>query len=153
MVDPIDGTRAFLAGNPDWSVALGLLVDGEPVRAGSGEQARVVVRDDDGQLQVVPESEAAASRVVRHRADADDPAAPVDDRAVARLLGKQRAERVARQAFGVDAHERHVITVGRRDEREVLGAVDAASVYVPLAETRVQLIAGQRLRNGVVMRP
>ncbi|HMO29158.1 3'(2'),5'-bisphosphate nucleotidase CysQ [Enterovirga sp.] len=30
IVDPIDGTRAFLAGNPDWSIAIGLLVDGEP---------------------------------------------------------------------------------------------------------------------------
>ena len=27
------------------------------------------------------------------------------------------------------------------------------SVYVPLAETRIQLLAGQRLRNGVVMQP
>jgi peptide/nickel transport system substrate-binding protein len=35
--------------------------------------------------------------------------------------------------------------------REVVAAVDAASVYVPLAENRVQLVAGQRLRNGVVM--
>ncbi len=31
IVDPIDGTRAFLNGHPDWSVAIGLLVDGEPV--------------------------------------------------------------------------------------------------------------------------
>jgi peptide/nickel transport system substrate-binding protein len=37
--------------------------------------------------------------------------------------------------------------------RDVVAAVDAASVYVPLAETRVQLVAGQRLRNGVVMLP
>jgi peptide/nickel transport system substrate-binding protein len=37
--------------------------------------------------------------------------------------------------------------------REVAGAVGAASVYVPLAETRIQLLAGQRLRNGVVMQP
>jgi peptide/nickel transport system substrate-binding protein len=37
--------------------------------------------------------------------------------------------------------------------REVATAVGATSVYVPLAETRVQLVAGQRLRNGVVMRP
>jgi peptide/nickel transport system substrate-binding protein len=36
---------------------------------------------------------------------------------------------------------------------EVVGAVEATSVYVPLAETRVQLLAGQRLRNGVVMQP
>ncbi|MGY1805287.1 ABC transporter substrate-binding protein [Blastococcus sp. SYSU D00922] len=37
--------------------------------------------------------------------------------------------------------------------REVVGAVDGTSAYVPLAETRVQLLAGQRLRNGVVMQP
>jgi peptide/nickel transport system substrate-binding protein len=37
--------------------------------------------------------------------------------------------------------------------REVEAAVKATSAYVPLAETRVQLVAGQRLRNGVVMQP
>jgi peptide/nickel transport system substrate-binding protein len=37
--------------------------------------------------------------------------------------------------------------------REVAATAAAASVYVPLAETRVQLVAGQRLRNGVVMQP
>jgi peptide/nickel transport system substrate-binding protein len=37
--------------------------------------------------------------------------------------------------------------------RAVVAAVGAAKVYVPLAETRVQLIAGQRLHNGVVMLP
>ncbi|WP_349369893.1 3'(2'),5'-bisphosphate nucleotidase CysQ [Salinarimonas sp.] len=30
IVDPIDGTRAFLNGNPDWSVAIALLVEGRP---------------------------------------------------------------------------------------------------------------------------
>lgn len=37
--------------------------------------------------------------------------------------------------------------------REVASGVAASSVYVPLAETRIQLLAGQRLRNGVVMQP
>jgi peptide/nickel transport system substrate-binding protein len=37
--------------------------------------------------------------------------------------------------------------------REVADSAAAASVYVPLAETRIQLLAGQRLRNGVVMQP
>ena len=37
--------------------------------------------------------------------------------------------------------------------REVAGTVSEASVYVPLAEIRIQLLAGQRLRNGVVMQP
>jgi peptide/nickel transport system substrate-binding protein len=35
----------------------------------------------------------------------------------------------------------------------VLTAVSATFAYVPLAENRVQLLAGQRLRNGVVMQP
>jgi len=31
IVDPIDGTRAFLTGHPDWCVAIALLIDGRPV--------------------------------------------------------------------------------------------------------------------------
>jgi myo-inositol-1(or 4)-monophosphatase len=31
IVDPIDGTRAFMTGHPDWSVAIALLADGHPV--------------------------------------------------------------------------------------------------------------------------
>ena len=69
-----DGAFEILKDRDEASARIMHLVDGEPVRAGSGEQARVVVRDDDGQLQVVPESEADEARVVRHRADADDPA-------------------------------------------------------------------------------
>jgi peptide/nickel transport system substrate-binding protein len=37
--------------------------------------------------------------------------------------------------------------------RQVVTAVDATHAYVPLAENRVQLLAGQRLRNGLVMQP
>jgi myo-inositol-1(or 4)-monophosphatase len=31
IVDPIDGTRAFVSGHPDWCVAIGLLAEGRPV--------------------------------------------------------------------------------------------------------------------------
>jgi peptide/nickel transport system substrate-binding protein len=37
--------------------------------------------------------------------------------------------------------------------RAVAEAAATTGAYVPLAETRVQLVAGQRLRNGVVMQP
>ncbi|WP_051516063.1 ABC transporter substrate-binding protein [Candidatus Blastococcus massiliensis] len=37
--------------------------------------------------------------------------------------------------------------------RAVAAAAEQTAAYVPLAETRVQLVSGQRLRNGVVMRP
>ncbi|TVR06717.1 MAG: 3'(2'),5'-bisphosphate nucleotidase CysQ [Salinarimonadaceae bacterium] len=33
IVDPIDGTRAFLSGHPDWSVSIALLARGAPVLA------------------------------------------------------------------------------------------------------------------------
>ena len=33
VVDPIDGTRAFIAGREDWSVSAALVVDGRPVVA------------------------------------------------------------------------------------------------------------------------
>ena len=36
---------------------------------------------------------------------------------------------------------------------EVATAAARTAAYVPLAETRIQLIAGQRLRNGLVMQP
>ena len=37
--------------------------------------------------------------------------------------------------------------------RDVAAAARATSAYLPLAETRVQLVAGERLRNGLVMPP
>ncbi|MGY1709774.1 ABC transporter substrate-binding protein [Geodermatophilus sp. SYSU D00758] len=37
--------------------------------------------------------------------------------------------------------------------RDVAAAAGATGAYVPLVENRVQLLAGQRLRNGVVMTP
>ena len=33
IVDPIDGTRAFIAGRPDWTVSVALVEDGRPVSA------------------------------------------------------------------------------------------------------------------------
>lgn len=31
IVDPIDGTRAFAGGHPDWAISIGLTIDGRPV--------------------------------------------------------------------------------------------------------------------------
>ncbi len=31
VVDPIDGTRAFLAGDPNWTVSIALVLDGRPI--------------------------------------------------------------------------------------------------------------------------
>jgi myo-inositol-1(or 4)-monophosphatase len=34
IVDPIDGTRSYLAGRPDWTISAALVADGRPVLAG-----------------------------------------------------------------------------------------------------------------------
>jgi myo-inositol-1(or 4)-monophosphatase len=34
IVDPIDGTRSYLAGRPDWAISVALIGDGRPVLAG-----------------------------------------------------------------------------------------------------------------------
>jgi myo-inositol-1(or 4)-monophosphatase len=34
IVDPIDGTRSYLAGRPDWAISAALVTDGRPVLAG-----------------------------------------------------------------------------------------------------------------------
>lgn len=43
IVDPIDGTRAFVAGRPEYSVSIGLCVDGEPVLGAVGNPATGVI--------------------------------------------------------------------------------------------------------------
>lgn len=40
VVDPLDGTREFVAGLPEWSVSVALVVDGEPVAGGICNPAR-----------------------------------------------------------------------------------------------------------------
>ncbi|TKJ21858.1 ABC transporter substrate-binding protein [Blastococcus sp. CCUG 61487] len=67
--------------------------------------------------------------------------ARLDDPAINELIDAARAA----DASGGDA--------GREAWQAVAAAAGATNAYVPLAESRVQLVAGQRLRNGVVMRP
>ncbi|WP_409329307.1 ABC transporter substrate-binding protein [Trujillonella humicola] len=80
----------------------------------------------------------------------------VDGRAVSRVGNTNYARLVDPAVTGlVDA----AVAVGpdagaaRGAWREVATAATATGAYVPLVETRVQLLAGQRLRNAVVMEP
>ncbi|UOY02107.1 ABC transporter substrate-binding protein [Blastococcus sp. PRF04-17] len=75
----------------------------------------------------------------------------VDSRSI-RAVGNTNYARLAAQP--VDALVDQARASGEPEAwRAVSAAVTDAAVYVPLAETRVQLVAGQRLRNGVVMQP
>ena len=51
VVDPVDGTREFIQGIPEWSVSIGLVIDGVPVAGGILSPAarhRIVGSVDDG---------------------------------------------------------------------------------------------------------
>nr|WP_204261493.1 ABC transporter substrate-binding protein [Blastococcus saxobsidens] len=74
----------------------------------------------------------------------------VDGRSV-RTVGNPNYARLADPA--IDALVDQARGQGVEGWRAVAEAVLETSAYVPLAETRIQLLAGQRLRNGLVMRP
>lgn len=75
VVDPIDGTRAYLKGDPHWTVSVALVEDGRPIsgavynpmtgeffEAASGRGARL-----NGEvIQVTARTELAGSRVIMH---------------------------------------------------------------------------------------
>ncbi len=51
VIDPVDGTREFIQGIPEWCVSIGLVVDGRPVAGGILNPAvghRIVGSVDDG---------------------------------------------------------------------------------------------------------
>jgi peptide/nickel transport system substrate-binding protein len=92
---------------------------------------------------------------------ADFPTAPsflvplVDGRSI-RAVGNTNYARLADPTVNglVDAARAATDPAGALDGwRQVAEAASATSAYVPLVENRMQLLAGQRLRNGVVMQP
>lgn len=79
----------------------------------------------------------------------------VDSRSI-RSVGNTNYARLADAEIDVlvDAARAAAGGEGAREAWEaVASAAGGTAAYVPLAENRVQLVAGQRLRNGVVMRP
>ena len=68
-----DGAFQLVKDRDEASARIMQLIDGEPIRAGEGEAARVVVRGPEGHLAVEPEATADPARVVRHRVDDNDP--------------------------------------------------------------------------------
>ena len=75
IVDPIDGTRAYLAGLPDWAVSAALVENGRPIvacllRAGDGR----VLHGDRRQRRHAATAPRSPSRAARH---SRTPASPV----------------------------------------------------------------------------
>ena len=78
--------------------------------------------------------------------------APLVDGRSIRNVGNTNYARLNDQALNTLIDKARA-TGGADAWREVAATVAKASVYVPLGETRIQLLAGQRLHNGVVMQP
>ncbi|MBN1093109.1 ABC transporter substrate-binding protein [Blastococcus sp. TML/M2B] len=77
----------------------------------------------------------------------------VDGRSI-RQVGNTNYARLADQGINELIDRAFAAGAGAREEwLAVAAAAEGTAAYVPLAEARVQLLAGQRLRNGVVMRP
>ncbi|MGY1638321.1 ABC transporter substrate-binding protein [Geodermatophilus sp. SYSU D00742] len=75
----------------------------------------------------------------------------VDGRSVSPVGNTNFARLDAAEVNGLIDAARTAGEGARHAWREVATAAAATGAYVPLAESRVQLLAGQRLRNGVVM--
>ena len=79
----------------------------------------------------------------------------VDGRSI-RLVGNTNYARLDDQTVNAAVDAARAATepaIAADAWRQVVYAVQDTAAYVPLAENRVQLLAGQRLRNGVVMQP
>jgi myo-inositol-1(or 4)-monophosphatase len=76
VVDPIDGTRAFLRGDPHWTVSVALVEDGAPVLAAVfnpvmeeffDAAAQGGARLNNSAINVSPRAQLAGSRILMHR--------------------------------------------------------------------------------------
>lgn len=117
VVDPIDGTRAFTAGEPEFTICVGLLVAGRPALA-------VVLNPATGEL-----FDALASAGARLN-DAAIAVSPVDRLAGARI-GVSRTER-RRSELLTALPEAQPMTIGSLAYKLVLTAAGRLDGYVSL---------------------
>lgn len=114
VIDPIDGTRAFLAGDKEWTVALAVVEAGRPVAA----------------VLAAPALGEVFSAARGKGAFLDGRRLAVDDRSEidgARLAGPKRAARFIAQALGVaPPPARFVPSLAYRLALVAAGAVDIA---------------------------
>lgn len=72
-VDPIDGTREYVEGRPEWAVHVGLLVDGRPAAGAVALPGSVIwgglggVRTDDRAIEVAPLADLMRATVIHTR--------------------------------------------------------------------------------------
>ncbi|HXY89219.1 MAG TPA: 3'(2'),5'-bisphosphate nucleotidase CysQ [Xanthobacteraceae bacterium] len=113
VVDPIDGTRAYLAGDPDWSVSVALVEDGRPLAAALYAPASE-------ELFIAAAAGGATRNGKPLRANARGALAH------ARVTGnKARVERMIRAGIALDAAPK-IYSLALRLARVATGELDAA---------------------------
>jgi len=155
LVDPLDGTREFAAGNPNYAVCIGLVVDDAPLLGAlalpaTGERYGGLVgvgawkEDADGRRPIgVRPHPADGARVLIGRHRGDDPRIPpfLATRQVAEVVSFGSAEKFCRVAEGsADLYARF----GRTFEWDTA----AGQALVEAAGGRVATMDGARLRYG-----
>jgi myo-inositol-1(or 4)-monophosphatase len=114
VVDPIDGTRAFIAGKPDWTIAAALVEDGRPV-------VGVVYAPVDGEMFVATAGHGATCNARPIQASGGEALEG------ARLAGPRgEIDRIAR---GLPAIPK-IHSLALRLSRVAQGSVDAAFVSI-----------------------
>lgn len=120
VIDPIDGTRAFVAGLPVWTTLIGLRFHGEPVLGsigqpyigelfiGSPAQSRLVTRDGVKPLKVRPCPELTQAVIAT-----TDPQGYLNGAEIAAWNQVRAAARLAR--FGCDAYAYAMVALGQLD--------------------------------------
>ena len=120
VLDPIDGTRAFIAGLPVWTTLIGLRFQGEPVLGSIGQPyigeifigqasgSRLISRD--GARPLVTRKGVPLSRALTATTD---PAATFSDAEIAAWSRVRAAARLAR--FGCDAYAYAMVAAGALD--------------------------------------
>jgi myo-inositol-1(or 4)-monophosphatase len=115
IVDPIDGTRAFLNGRTDWSISVALVEDGRPI-VGS------VFAPNEGDLFVATAGQGATCNGIPLRTT------PGDALAAARVAGPRRhLDQLVALETGIVAEPR-IHSLALRLARVAQGRVDAAFV-------------------------
>jgi myo-inositol-1(or 4)-monophosphatase len=113
IVDPIDGTRGFIAGHPDWAISAALVEDGRPVVA-----ALFAPATDEFLMATTGEGATCNGRAVSSN--------PGDRLDGARVAGpERRLDRLAALMPGI-ARVPKIHSLALRIARVATGAVDAA---------------------------
>ena len=147
VVDPIDGTRAFVAGDPRWAVSAALIVDGRPVagvvHAPALDETYVAARGAGAELNGAPI--VASTRAGRSRLDVAGPKAVVQAMAARLGVSIEVSPRVPSLAYRLCMAARGAVDFAVAWEHSHDWDIAAADCVLEQAGARLVDATGERL--------